>query len=97
MELIPMKVAPVPPAMMIECKLEAQQWNAVILGLAELPLKISGPIVDALTAQLKGAAEKMPAPVRPASAVLVDPIPHASPAADWLRNQEGSGSLQVKP
>jgi hypothetical protein len=91
METIPLAVAPVPPTKILVVQLEAQQWNAVIQALHELPLKVSGPIVNAMIPQLKEQAEKVPGPVTPAAGVVVTPITPPSPAADWLAQQGETG------
>ena len=50
-------MTPIDPSTPIAVTLEAQQWNIVLAGLAELPLKFSDVIDKKLKAQLYAATE----------------------------------------
>lgn len=44
---------PIPAEMIMEVKLQAQQWNVVLAGLGELQQKIAGPLVAEIMTQIQ--------------------------------------------
>jgi hypothetical protein len=63
---------PVTPTQHMQATLEAQEWNIILAGLGELPLKISGNISNKLMQQLTGQMPQM------ANGMLQPEAPEAS-------------------
>jgi hypothetical protein len=56
---------PVPPALVMSVRMQAQQWNMVLAALAKTPYETAAPLIQAIQDQLEAQARDFAQPSGP--------------------------------